>query len=363
MTLPLADVRVLAVEQFGAGPWGDAPARRPRRRGDQDRGPGSRRRRRPLRAALPGGRGLAVLRDVQPQQEERLARPAHRRRAARSSKTSCAESDAVFSNLRGDQPGQARAHLRRPRARSTRGSSAARSSGFGMTGPRAAEAGYDYIMQAHGRLDEPHRRPRRAAHQERALARRPVRRLRRGDRDARAAPGAARRDGVGLRLRRLAVRDRAARAHVRRHLGGERTGTTPPRLRELARTPRSCPFQTFATADGWITIACAKQKFWERPVHGARPRRPARGSALRRLRGARRATATSSSPILGADFAHASRPRTGSTLLVAGRRPARAGQRRRRGARGSAGAGARRRRRARAPDARHRPPGRARRCA
>ena len=33
---------ILAVEQFGAGPVGHAPARRPRRRGDQDRGSGRR---------------------------------------------------------------------------------------------------------------------------------------------------------------------------------------------------------------------------------------------------------------------------------------------------------------------------------
>ena len=73
----------LAIEQFGAGPVGDAPARRPRRRGDQDRGPGLGRRRRPLRAALRRGRGLALLRDLQPQQAERLARPAPPGRARR----------------------------------------------------------------------------------------------------------------------------------------------------------------------------------------------------------------------------------------------------------------------------------------
>jgi crotonobetainyl-CoA:carnitine CoA-transferase CaiB-like acyl-CoA transferase len=28
--------------------------------------------------------------------------------------------------------------------------------------------------------------------------------------------------------------------------------------------PSIVPFQAFATADGWMTVACAKQKFWER---------------------------------------------------------------------------------------------------
>ena len=55
------------------GAVGHAPARRPRRRDRQDRGPALGGGRRPLRASLPGGRGLAVLRDVQPRQEERLA--------------------------------------------------------------------------------------------------------------------------------------------------------------------------------------------------------------------------------------------------------------------------------------------------
>jgi crotonobetainyl-CoA:carnitine CoA-transferase CaiB-like acyl-CoA transferase len=37
----------------------------------------------------------------------------------------------------------------------------------------------------------------------------------------------------------------------------------PRRMPESAH-PSIVPFQAFATSDGWITIACAKQKFWER---------------------------------------------------------------------------------------------------
>ena len=40
-------------------------------------------------------------------------------------------------------------------------------------------------------------------------------------------------------------------------------GYKPRRLPDSAH-PSIVPFQAFATADGWITIACAKQKFWER---------------------------------------------------------------------------------------------------
>ena len=59
--LPLAGVRVLAVEQYGAGPFGTLVPRRPRRRGDQDREPQRRRRRRPPgRAALLRRRATAT---------------------------------------------------------------------------------------------------------------------------------------------------------------------------------------------------------------------------------------------------------------------------------------------------------------
>ena len=37
----------------------------------------------------------------------------------------------------------------------------------------------------------------------------------------------------------------------------------PPR-RPSSAHPSIVPFQIFATADGWIVVACPKQKFWER---------------------------------------------------------------------------------------------------
>jgi crotonobetainyl-CoA:carnitine CoA-transferase CaiB-like acyl-CoA transferase len=40
-------------------------------------------------------------------------------------------------------------------------------------------------------------------------------------------------------------------------------GFEPRRMPDSAH-PSIVPFQAFATADGWITVACAKQKFWER---------------------------------------------------------------------------------------------------
>jgi crotonobetainyl-CoA:carnitine CoA-transferase CaiB-like acyl-CoA transferase len=40
-------------------------------------------------------------------------------------------------------------------------------------------------------------------------------------------------------------------------------GFEPERLPESAH-PSIVPFQNFRTADGWIVVACPKQKFWER---------------------------------------------------------------------------------------------------
>jgi len=40
-------------------------------------------------------------------------------------------------------------------------------------------------------------------------------------------------------------------------------GYVPPRRRNSAH-PSVVPFQNFPTADGWIVVACPKQKFWER---------------------------------------------------------------------------------------------------
>ena len=55
-------------------------------------------------------------------------------------------SDAVYSNLRGDQPrklGLTYEQLRHIKATIV----CCSLSGFGMTGPRASEGGYDYMMQ------------------------------------------------------------------------------------------------------------------------------------------------------------------------------------------------------------------------
>ena len=113
--LPLADVRVLAIEQFGAGPWATLQL--------ADLGAEV------IKIEDPASGG-DVGRYVPPFQEGEdslffetfnrnkksvsldLRDPA----AASASRTSSASSDVVFSNLRGDQPAKLGLTLRRPRS-------------------------------------------------------------------------------------------------------------------------------------------------------------------------------------------------------------------------------------------------------
>ena len=158
--------------------------------------------------------------------------------------------DAVYSNLRGDYPKRLRITYEDLKDVNPR-IVCCSLSGFGMTGPRAGRGRLRLHDAGARRLDEPHRRARRAADEERALARRPLRRLRVRDRaPGRALAGSARRRRV--RLRRLALRDGAARAHVRRHVGrlprlraGAALGVRPPVDRPVPELPDR------ATAGSW----------------------------------------------------------------------------------------------------------------
>ena len=122
--------------------------RRPRRRGHQDRGPDRRRRRRAPRAAVRGRRRLALLPVVQPRQEVAHARSPASRRPARSCTTSSASAHAVYNNLRGDLP--AKLGLTYAALREVNPAVVCCSlSGFGATGPRAAEPAFDYLIQGY----------------------------------------------------------------------------------------------------------------------------------------------------------------------------------------------------------------------
>ncbi|HEX9766680.1 MAG TPA: CoA transferase, partial [Nitriliruptorales bacterium] len=168
--------------------------------------------------------------------------------------------DAVYSNLRGDVP---------ERLRLTYADLGAVNpaivccslSAFGMTGPRQEEPGYDYVMQGMAGwmslTGEPDGPPVKSGLSlvdycggfVAAIA-------------MLSGIIAARRDGLGMdcdvSLFDVAVSMLTYPATW--HLNG---GFEPERLSRSAH-PSLVPFQNFATADGWIVVGCAKEKFWHR---------------------------------------------------------------------------------------------------
>ena len=258
MTLPLADLRVIAVEQYGAGPWGtlqlaDLGAEiikieDPLHRGDVGRyvppfqeGEDSlffetfNRNKRSVSLDLRAERGREVF--------ERLV----------------ANADAVYSNLRGDQPRKLRLtydDLKHVNPRIV----CCSLSGFGMTGPRATEAGYDYVMQAMAGwmslTGEPDGPPTKSGLSLVDLSGGYVSAI-----ALMAGLWRARRDGVGCDCD-ISLFETAL--HQLMYIGTwTANGDYRPRRMPDSAHPSIVPFQAFETADGWMTIACAKQKFWE----------------------------------------------------------------------------------------------------
>jgi len=259
LTLPLADVRILAIEQFGAGPWATLQL--------ADLGAEV------IKIEDPASRG-DVGRFVPPFQEGEdslffetfnrnkksisldLREPAGRERFEGLVR----ESDCVFSNLRGDLPSRLRllyrdvAHLN-PRI------VCCSLSGFGMTGPRASEGGYDYMMQGlagwMSLTGEPGGPPTKSGLSLVDLS---------GGYAAALAIMAglwrARRDGVGCDCD-VSLLDVAL--HELMYVGtwAASRGYVPPR-RPSSAHPSIVPFQNFETADGWIVVSAPKETFWRR---------------------------------------------------------------------------------------------------
>jgi crotonobetainyl-CoA:carnitine CoA-transferase CaiB-like acyl-CoA transferase len=255
--LPLADVRVVAIEQFGAGPWGtlqlaDLGAEvikieDPSSGGDVGRyvppfqdGESSlffetfNRNKRSVSLDLrhPDGRG--VFEDI------------------------VRVSDVVYSNLRGDQPerlGLTYEHLRHVNERVV----CCSLSGFGMTGPRAREGGYDYMMQGlagwmslTGGPDDP---PTKSGLSLVDLSGGYVSAI-----AVLAGLWRARREGTGCDCD-VSLLDTALAELCYVGTWAASRGYVPPRRKHSAH-PSIVPFQNFPTADGWIVVACPKEKFW-----------------------------------------------------------------------------------------------------
>src|SRR3954468_22489557 len=144
-SLPLHDVRIVAIEQFGAGPFGTLQL--------VDLGAEV------IKIEDPASGG-DVGRYVPPFQEgedslffetfnrgkRSISLDLRRPEGRAAFHDLVRRSDVVFSNLRGDQP--ARLGLRYADLRDVNAHVVCCSlSGFGMTGPRAAQGGYDYVVQ------------------------------------------------------------------------------------------------------------------------------------------------------------------------------------------------------------------------
>lgn len=256
---PLADVRVIAVEQYGAGPFGSLhladlgaeviKVEDPRVGGDVGR------------AVPPFRRGDSSL----------FFETFNRNKRSIDLDMSTADGrtvfedlvrvgDAVYSNLRGDVPAALRityadlAHLN-PRI------VCCSLSGFGMSGPRRTQAGYDYILQGMAGwmslTGEPDGPPTKTG---------PSLVDYTGGLVAALAlvigVHAARRDGRGMDCD-VSLYDTAMGLLGYPSTWWLHEGYQAVRTRHSAH-PSLVPFQNLPTADGWIVVACPKEKFWQR---------------------------------------------------------------------------------------------------
>jgi crotonobetainyl-CoA:carnitine CoA-transferase CaiB-like acyl-CoA transferase len=255
--LPLADVRIIALEQFGAGPWGtlqlaDLGAEvikieDPHSGGDVSR------------YVPPYAEGESSLFFEAFNRNKKSVSLDLRREGAREVLEDLVRnSDVVYSNLRGDQP--AKLGLTYDRLKHVNERIVCCSlSGFGMTGPRAVDGGYDYMMQGLAGWQmltgDPDGPPTKSGLSLVDLSG--------GYVSAIAVLGGiwrARRDGVGCDCD-VSLFETAL--HELCYVGtwAASRGYVPPRRRNSAH-PSIVPFQNFATADGFIVVACPKQKFW-----------------------------------------------------------------------------------------------------
>lgn len=254
---PLQDVRVVSLEQYGAGPFGSLhladlgaeiiKVEDPRVGGDIGRyvppyadGEDSlffetfNRGKKSISLDLATTEGRAVFEDL------------------------VRVSDAVYSNLRGDVPAKLRIRyddlkLVNPRI------VCCSLSGFGMTGPRSSQPGYDYVLQGlagwMALTGEPDGPPTKSGLSLVDYSGGFVAAI-----SLLAGLHAARRDGVGMDCD-VSLYDTAISLLTYPATWHLSAGYQPARTRHSAH-PSLVPFQAFQAADGWLVVGCAKEKFW-----------------------------------------------------------------------------------------------------
>jgi crotonobetainyl-CoA:carnitine CoA-transferase CaiB-like acyl-CoA transferase len=250
---PLEDVRVLALEQFGAGPFGTLQLAElgaevvkiedPGQGGDVGR------------YTPPFQEGEDSLFFESFNHDKRSISLDMRRDAGRAVFADLVRhADAVFSNLRGDLParlGLTYEHLGPINPRIV----CCSLSGFGMTGPRAAEPAYDYLLQGLAGwmsiCGEPDGPPTKTGLSLVDMIGGTVAAL-----SMLAGIHRARRDGVGcdcdVSLHEVAL---SYLNYVGTwHLSGGYVPGRPP----MSAHPSIVPFQNLPARDGWLVVACAK---------------------------------------------------------------------------------------------------------
>lgn len=253
---PLEDVRILAIEQYGAGPFGSLQL--------ADLGADV------IRIETPDG---DIGRHVPPftiGQDSLFFQSFNRnKRGIVLDLTSTAGravfedlvkvSDAVYSNLRGDVVEKLRLRYQNLADLNPR-IVCCSLSGFGMTGPRRAEPAFDYMLQAlAGWMDltgEPDGPPTKSGLSvvdfSGGLA---------GAAALLAGIVAARRDGVGCDCD-VSLYDTAM--SMLNYVGTwQATSGHSTHRQSHSAHPTMAPFQAFPTSDGWIVAGGSKEKFWK----------------------------------------------------------------------------------------------------
>lgn len=256
---PLADLRVVAVEQYGAGPFGTMQL--------ADLGADV------IKIEDPSVGG-DVSRYIPPFQtgesslffesfnrgKRSVSLDLRQPEARRVFEDIVAASDVVFSNLRGDQPERLRLRYR-DLAHVNKQVVCVSLSGFGQSGPRRSQGAYDATMQGFAGwmslTGEPEGPPAKTGLSVVDFCGGYVAAI-----AILAGVLAARRDGEGcdadLSLFEVAL---AQLTYVGTWVASQGFA---PRRRTYSAHPSIVPFQLFPTADGWLVIACPKQSLWVR---------------------------------------------------------------------------------------------------
>jgi crotonobetainyl-CoA:carnitine CoA-transferase CaiB-like acyl-CoA transferase len=258
---PLEDVRIIAIEQYGAGPFGSLHL--------ADLGAEV------IKVEDPSSGG-DVSRYVPPlaEDEDSIFFEAFNRNkhslsldlstdaGRRVFEDLVRNSDAVYSNLRGDVPAKMRLtyddlkHLNPAIV-------CCSLSGFGMTGPRATDPGYDYLLQGiagwMSLTGDPDGPPTKSGLSMVDYSGGFVAAI-----SLLAGLHAARRDGIGGDCD-VSLFDTAITMLTYVAAWQMNSDFVPTRMKNSSH-PSLVPFQNFEASDGWFVVACAKEKFWQRLV-------------------------------------------------------------------------------------------------